>query len=111
MPKQSDTSQRPTRAESVRAAAAQAFQATAGQMTRERALELADELAGAATRVRDALEELRPPSGDEVRELRAQVEALEARVKALEDAPRPRARAASSKRSGTAAKRSTGKAT
>ncbi|MCW3046294.1 MAG: hypothetical protein JWO74_578 [Solirubrobacterales bacterium] len=101
--------QRQTRAESVRAAAAQAFSATAGQaqMTRERAQELADELAGAAGRVRDALDELRPPSGDDVRELQAEVRNLQARVKALEEARAPAKRRPAAKKRATppAAKR------
>jgi polyhydroxyalkanoate synthesis regulator phasin len=95
--------QRQTRAESVRAAAAQAFSATAGQaqMTRERAQELADELAGAAGRVRDALDELRPPSGDDVRELQAEVRNLQARVKALEEARAPAKRRPAAKKRAT----------
>jgi polyhydroxyalkanoate synthesis regulator phasin len=103
---------RQTRAESVRAAAAQAFSATAGQaqMTRERAQELADELAGAASRVRDALDDLRSPSGDDIRELRAEIRNLQTRVKALEDerAPAKRRPAPAAKKRSTppAAKRS-----
>jgi polyhydroxyalkanoate synthesis regulator phasin len=76
------------RADAVRSAAVQAFQATAGQagVTRERAQELADELAGAAGRVIGALEELRPATGDDVRSLREELRALEGRVAALEAA-------------------------
>jgi polyhydroxyalkanoate synthesis regulator phasin len=87
------------RADAVRAAAAQAFEATAGQagFTRERAQELADELAGAAGRIRGALDDLRPASADEVRALRKDLHALEARVARLENAveatPSPRRRA------------------
>ncbi|HEU4976907.1 MAG TPA: hypothetical protein VFT50_17590 [Baekduia sp.] len=75
-----------SRAEQVRAAVEQAFGATAqgAAPVRERAQDLADELVGAATRVRELLEELRPPSGDEVARLREQVAALERRVAALE---------------------------
>jgi polyhydroxyalkanoate synthesis regulator phasin len=78
----------PGRAEAVRNAAVQAFQSTAGQagLTRERAQELADELAGAAGRVIGALDELRPAAADDVRSLREQVAALEGRVAALEAA-------------------------
>jgi polyhydroxyalkanoate synthesis regulator phasin len=76
------------RADAVRSAAVQAFQATAGQagITRERAQELADELVSAAGRMIGALDELRPASGDDVRALRDDVKALEARVAALEAA-------------------------
>jgi polyhydroxyalkanoate synthesis regulator phasin len=75
-----------TRTDAVRAAVDQAFQATAGQaqVTRERAQEIADELAAAAGRVRDALDELRPAGGDDLRELTARVRSLEAKVAALE---------------------------
>jgi polyhydroxyalkanoate synthesis regulator phasin len=76
------------RAEAVRSAAVQAFQATAGQagITRERAQDLADELVGAAGRVIGALEELRPAMGDDVRSVREELRALEERVAALEAA-------------------------
>jgi polyhydroxyalkanoate synthesis regulator phasin len=75
-----------SRAEQVRAAVEQAFEATthgAGPM-RERAQELAEELAGAASRFREVLEELRPPGGDELAALRARVDTLERRVAELE---------------------------
>jgi polyhydroxyalkanoate synthesis regulator phasin len=66
----------------------QAFQATAGQagMTRERAQELADELAQAAGRFMGALDELRPATGEEIRSLRDDIRALERRIVALETA-------------------------
>ena len=75
-----------SRADAVRGAAVQAFQATAGQagVTRERAQELADELAGAAGRVMAVLDELRPATADDLRSLRADLRALEQRVAALE---------------------------
>src|SRR4051794_36206099 len=75
----------PGRADAVRSAAVQAFQSTAGQagITRERAQDLADELAQAAGRLIGAFDELRPATAD-VRSLRAQVAALEQRVAALE---------------------------
>jgi polyhydroxyalkanoate synthesis regulator phasin len=78
-----------TRADAVRAAVDQAFTATAGQaqVTRERAHEIADELSTAAGKVRDALDELRPPSGDELRALTRRIEALEKKVAALEVKP------------------------
>ena len=84
--------ERQDRADAVRSAAAQAVAAAAGQaqLTRDRAQELADELAGVAGRVREALEDLRPPSGDDVRELGKRLDALERRVAALERPPRAR---------------------
>jgi polyhydroxyalkanoate synthesis regulator phasin len=92
-----DETRGPGRAEAVRNAAVQAFQSTAGQagLTRERAQELADELAQAAGRVIGALDELRPATADDVRSLREQVAALEGRVAALEAAAveKPKAKA------------------
>lgn len=75
-----------TRTDAVRAAVDQAFHATAGQaqVTRERAQEMADELAAAAVRVREVLDELRPAGSDDLRELTARVRSLEAKVAALE---------------------------
>jgi polyhydroxyalkanoate synthesis regulator phasin len=83
------------RADAVRSAAVQAFQATAGQagITRERAQELADELVSAAGRMIGALDELRPASADDLRSLRDDITALEARVAALEAAAARPARA------------------
>jgi polyhydroxyalkanoate synthesis regulator phasin len=91
--KSKDKKDHQARAESVRTAAAQAVAAAAGQaqLTRDRAQEIADELAGAAGRVREALEDLRPSSGDELRDVRARIEALEERVAELERVPAPRA--------------------
>ena len=74
------------RGEAVRQAVDEAFQAAAGQaqFTRERAQDLVDELSGAAGRLRDVLEELRPAGTDDVRELREEVRALAKRVARLE---------------------------
>lgn len=77
-----------TRAAAVRTAAAQAIDATAGQAassTQRRAQQLADELAHAAGRVRDTLDDLRPAGGDELKLLHDRVATLEARVAQLED--------------------------
>jgi polyhydroxyalkanoate synthesis regulator phasin len=89
----------PGRAEAVRNAAVQAFQSTAGQagLTRERAQDLADELAQAAGRLVGAFDELRPATADDVRSLREQVAALEQRVAALEAAGAKPRRAAKPK--------------
>jgi polyhydroxyalkanoate synthesis regulator phasin len=105
------------RTDSVRSAAAQAIEATAGQAvaSRERAQQLADDLAQAANRVREALDDLRPPTGDDVRSLREQIGRLEARVAELERKPRTTTRrrttAAAAKTSAkrTSAKRTTAK--
>jgi len=91
----------PGRGDAVRAAAAQAIEATAGQagFTRERAQQLADELVHAAARFRVTLEELRPAAADELAALRERVQALEARVEQLEAArAAPRRRTTLAKR-------------
>jgi polyhydroxyalkanoate synthesis regulator phasin len=74
-------------ADAVRSAVDRTFQATVGQgaqVTRDRAQELVDELTGAAARMRDLVEELRPAAADELSELRQEVAELRARVAALE---------------------------
>jgi polyhydroxyalkanoate synthesis regulator phasin len=107
------------RAEAVRSAVDQAFQATADQGNkaaasaasatvgaRGRAQELVDELAQAAGKVRVALDELRPTTADELRQLREDLRALERRVAAVEgkakpkpkSKPKPRARRAGGSR-------------
>src|SRR3954466_3553840 len=82
---------RSTRGEAVRQAVDEAFQAAAGQaqVPRERAQDVVDELAGAAGRLRDVLEDLRPPSTDEIRDLRAEVRSLADRVARLEQGQAP----------------------
>jgi polyhydroxyalkanoate synthesis regulator phasin len=89
------------RADAVRSAAVQAFQATAGQagVTRERAQELADELANAAGRVIGALDDLRPATADDIRSLRDDLRALEGRVAALEAAGAQRGQKAKKRKS------------
>ena len=95
--------QQPSRGDAVRAAAAQAIEATAGQagVTRERAQQIADDLVSAANRFRETLEDLRPAGSDDLRALRERVAALEERVAKLE-----RAGAATTRRRTTPAKRS-----
>src|SRR4051812_44442250 len=86
--------------DSVRAALERALQMSAegAQATRERTRELVDELASAAGRVRQSLEDMR--ALDELRRLRNEIETLGARVTALE---RPRASATSSSTGSAAA--------
>jgi polyhydroxyalkanoate synthesis regulator phasin len=84
----------PSRAEALRAAVDQAVGSAVDQAvasttgrargTRERAQEVADDLAAAAGRVRDMLDDLRPPSADEVRTLHQRLDELEARIAKLE---------------------------
>ena len=106
MAKKKDNDKKARRPDAVRTAVEQAFTATAGQggkaaeEARDRAQGLVDELAQAAGKVRDALDDLRPPTADEVKALQADVRKLERRIAKLEEAtkakPKPRAR-----RSGT----------
>src|SRR5919106_1306940 len=96
--------------EAVRSAVERTFQVTSegAAGTRERTRELVDEVAGAAARIRQTIEDLRVL--EDLRGLRSEVETLSQRVAALEAAPRPAARArgrppaAASKASGAAAK-------
>jgi hypothetical protein len=101
-----DARRRAGRAEAVRSAVDQAFQATTSQGTaaaetgRERAQDIVDQLAQAAGRVRDVLDELRPPTGDELRALQQSLADLERRVAALEQAQsRPRRASTAKKKS------------
>ena len=105
---------KPSRADAVRTAVDQTFQAAAGQaqVTRERAQDLVDELAQAAGRVRETFEELRPPTADQVKALTTSLRALEKRVAELEKAlaarraPTKAKKAASKPRSGGKSTRS-----
>jgi DNA-binding protein HU-beta len=74
----------------VRTAVERTFQATAGsaQSTRTRAQDLVDEVAGAAGRVREMIEDIRVL--EDLKGLRTEMEALSRRVAALESAPEPK---------------------
>jgi polyhydroxyalkanoate synthesis regulator phasin len=76
------------RGDAVRTAVEQAFQTSAEQAgtARGRAQDIVDEFAQAAGRVREVLEDLRPPTGDDVRTLQETVKKLEQRVAKLESA-------------------------
>ena len=87
-----DSARRAVRVDAVRSAVDQAFAATAGQGAaaaetgRERAQDVVEQLAQAAGKVRDVIDDLRPPTADELRGLRETVASLEERVAALEAA-------------------------
>ena len=85
----------------VRTAVERTFQATAdsAQSTRTRAQDLVDEVAGAAGRVREMIEDIRVL--EDLKRLRTEVETLTRRVAALEDKPA----AAKPARSSAAARR------
>jgi polyhydroxyalkanoate synthesis regulator phasin len=82
-----------TRGDAVRQAVDEAFSAAAGQaqFTRDRAADIVDELSGAAGRLRDVLEDLRPPTAEEFQKLRAEVTVLAERVARLEESQPKRA--------------------
>jgi polyhydroxyalkanoate synthesis regulator phasin len=79
-------------ADAVRSAVEQAFSATAGgaASTRGRAQDLVDDITSAAGRVREALDDLRVL--EDIRRLRAEVDALSDRVAALEGVEVPKRR-------------------
>src|SRR3954447_21882101 len=85
----------------VRTAVERTFQATAdsAQSTRTRAHDLVDEVAGAAGKVREMIEDMRVL--EDLKGLRTEMEALSRRVAALEAAP-PAKPAAARGRSATA---------
>ncbi len=99
-----------SRTDAVRQAVDQAFQT---QIPRERISELLDELGNTAGRLRGAVDDLRPASAEEVKTLRADLQALTARVEKLEveakAKPAPR-RAAAAKAKPAAATASSGSA-
>jgi hypothetical protein len=91
----------------VRTAVERTFQATAdsAQSTRTRAQDLVDEVAGAASRVREMIEDINVL--EDLKRLRNEVETLTRRVAALEGKPAPAKKPASTSRSsGTRARRS-----
>jgi hypothetical protein len=92
--------------DAIRAAIERGLQVSAegAQATRERTRELVDEIASAAGRVRQSLEDMRVL--DELRKLRTEVEALAARVAALE---RPASKPATTASARPAATRSRAK--
>lgn len=101
------------RTDSVRAAVDQAFSATAqatadaGQLTRDRATDIADEVVGNLARLREALDDARPATAEDVKALRADVAALAERLDRLEAKPSARAsasRTAAAKRTTAAAR-------
>jgi hypothetical protein len=96
----------------VRTAVERTFQATAdsAQSTRTRAQDLVDEVAGAASRVREMIEDINVL--EDLKRMRNEVETLTRRVAALEDKPAPARKPASTSRSsGTRARGSTSRKT
>jgi len=79
--------QRPKEAaDAVRSAVDRTVHATVGgaSVTRERAQDLVDEVAQAATRVREVIDDLRLATGEDLRAVHDDLRALERRVAALE---------------------------
>lgn len=79
------------RADQLRSAVEDALQSAGSQINRERAQEIADELGSAVDRMREAFDQLRPPTIDDLRRVRDRLAQLERRVAALELPGRPEA--------------------
>ena len=77
-----------SRTDAVRQAVDQAFQQS--PIPRERISELLDELGHTAGRLRSTVDELRPASAEELKSLKAEVDALTKRVATLEAAAKPK---------------------
>lgn len=102
------------RADQVRAAVEDALSATADRAERsqkvaqERAQEAADELQQVLTRLRDAIDDVRPVTQSDIEGLRRDITALSARVAKLE---KPTSRRSSTARKTTAARAATKRTT
>ena len=95
-------------ADAVFSAVDQAFQAGQSQFTRERASELVDDLSQVAGRLREALDDLRPITAEDIKALGDKIDALDSRVAKLEKpAAAPARRAPAKRTTATAAKRTT----
>ncbi|MFM8561181.1 MAG: hypothetical protein ACKOH7_02505 [Solirubrobacterales bacterium] len=75
-----------SRSGQVRAAVDQAFQTAGSTLNRDRAQEVADELATAAQRFRDVVEDALPPTSEELKRLGDRLAVIERRLGALERA-------------------------
>jgi hypothetical protein len=85
-----------SRSGQVRAAVDQAFQTAGSTLNRDRAQEVADDLATAAQRFRDVVEDALPPTSEELKRLGDRLAVIERRLGALERAV-PASRTATSK--------------
>ena len=95
----------------VRTAVERTFQATAdsAQSTRTRAQNLVDEVAGAAGRVREMIEDINVL--EDLKRLRSEVETLRSRVAALEDKPAPARKPASTRSRSTTTRKTAASST
>ena len=75
-----------SRSGQVRAAVDQAFQTAGSTLNRDRAQEVADDLATAAQRFRDVVEDALPPTSEELKRLGDRLAVIERRLGALERA-------------------------
>lgn len=104
-------------ADALRTAVDRTVTATVGQaaVTRGRAQELVDDVAQAAGRVRDVLEDLRVATKEDLREIRGELDRLDARIATLESrasaARRPAAAKGSKSKPKGKAKAAAGKPT
>ncbi len=93
---------RGSRSDQVRSAVDQAFQTAGAQLRPDRAQEIADELAAAAQRVRDAVEDALPPTTEDLKRLEERLAVTERRIGALERATPVATRRAAAKKPATA---------
>ena len=80
----SKNKKRGSRGDQVRSAVDQAFQTAGAQLRPDRAVDIADELATAAQRVRDVVEGALPPTSEDLKRLEDRLAVIERRIGALE---------------------------
>lgn len=82
----SKSKKRTSRGDQVRSAVDQAFQTAGAQLRPDRAADIADDLAAAAQRVREAVEDALPPTTEDLKRLEERLAVIERRIGALERA-------------------------
>ena len=80
----SKNKKRGSRGDQVRSAVDQAFQTAGAQLRPDRAADIADDLAAAAQRVRDAVGDALPPTTEDLKRLEERLAVIERRIGALE---------------------------
>ena len=96
--KSSKSKKRGSRGDQVRSAVDQAFQTAGAQLRPDRAAEIADELAAAAQRVRDVVEDALPPTTEDLKRLEERLAVIERRIASLERATPASTRRAAAKK-------------
>lgn len=94
----SKNKKRSSRGDQVRSAVDQAFQTAGAQLRPDRAADIADELAAAAQRVRDVVEDALPPTTEDLKRLEERLAVIERRIGALERSTPAAARRAAARK-------------